>query len=765
MVRACLLLLAGGIAAQHCRVPLGSDPAKLLIVASVLLIARAKTRSLGCLLLGFALFMQAGQSIVDARLDSRYAGDSMLTRVRIVDFPRSSGKSVIMRVAPLDDPRLPRMSRLSWFDPHIAPAIGDLWQFEVRLRRPRGASNPGVFDFEGWLFREGVHATGYVVTGKRTRLIATGRGSRLDALRADYVRRVASAAESAEAAAVLAAVGVGARHLVTREQWHRYALTGTSHLMAISGLHVGLAATAAFGLCVAVFGFMRLSANAHVAAILAGVLAAMLYAIVSGLGVPAQRAALMLVLASIAMARRRLPDPYKTLAVAAIAVYAADPVAIMAPGFALSFAAVAMLFWAAHHRHFPRTAANRSQRVLRPARRLLGVQLCLLFGLMPLTVLFFGRAAFLALPANLVALPVFSIVTVPLALAGLAVGGLWEPAAQFLLQAAAVSVDWVDAGLSTLERLPIADTTVAILRGPMQFAIVLPALWAMLPRGWPGRWLAVVAATALISYTPAPPPESCAEAHVLDVGQGLAVVVRTQRGTLLFDTGIAYRGGGDAAAQVIVPFLRGLGIRRVDWLLVSHADVDHRGGLPTIMAYADVGVLLAGEPDALPVGDARACRSGQRWHADGVAFRILHPPGNDHHSGNDASCVLLVAAGRHSLLVTGDIEGRAEHELLRRDAVGTVDAVLVPHHGSLTSSSPPFVKRLSPRLAIVSAAHSNRWGLPREAVVERWRAAGATVMNTATDGAVSLTLCGAGGISDVRGDRHERRRFWRRAGD
>ncbi|MGI9248026.1 MAG: ComEC/Rec2 family competence protein, partial [Woeseiaceae bacterium] len=235
----------------------------------------------------------------------------------------------------------------------------------------------------------------------------------------------------------------------------------------------------------------------------------------------------------------------------------------------------------------------------------------------------------------------------------------------------------------------------------------------------------------------------------------------TRRSTLVFDTGVSFRGGGSVAEQVVVPFLKSKGLKRVNWLIVSHADSDHSGGVRPLHEYAEVGAMLVGE--SLREGDlaSAACTAGQYWEADGVSFRILHPDPATLHDGNDSSCVLLVEVGGHGLLLTGDIEAGAERALIRRNELAVVDVVVVPHHGSLTSSSAPFVDAVSPMIAIVSAGHANRWGFPKERVVARWRSVGAEVLDTATSGAVSFRMCAQGGIRSLREDRYERRRFWR----
>lgn len=761
MIRACLLMLAGGYAAQLCRVPLSSDLCKLLLLASLVLLPARRSRLAGFLVLGFALFMLAGQGIVENRLDQQFAGDSLLTQVRIVDFPRISDGLVTLLVEPLDDHRLPRRSRVSWFKPPLEPLIGDVWEFELRLRQPRGYSNPGVFDSEAWLFRQEIHASGYVVSGMRNRRLETGTEGTVDRFRRQFIDRALSAADSSDVAAVLAAVGVGARHMISRDEWNNYAVSGTSHLMAISGLHIGLAASVAFLLARVLMGMLRVTANTMIAATVVAVFVAVAYTVVSGLGVPARRASVMLLVVACALIRRRPVDPFATVAIAAFGVFIADPVATLAPGFHLSFSAVVLLLWMARARQFTNASRGILVRVIDGLRQLFILQVFLLFGLMPLTVLLFQRVAILALPVNMVAVPLFSIVTVPFTLAGLACRGIADWLGHVALQIAACSIEWLLAFIDWIVRLPFADLTVADIQHDGWLLLMTPLLWALLPRGWPGRKVAFLAVPALLLYTTPVPDDSCVDVHVLDVGQGLATVVQTAGSLLVFDTGASFRSGGSVAEQVIVPFLKSRRIKHIDWLVVSHADNDHSGGVLPLYDHADVGALMVGEPLHETGLDTIPCRAGQYWQADGVGFRVLYPDSATPRQGNDASCVLLIEVGRHSLLLTGDIEARGERALVASGTLAAVDAVVVPHHGSLTSSSTPFVDVVSPLVAIVSAGYANRWGFPKEPVVARWNASGAVVLETGTSGAINFGLCAANGLGALRRDRHERRRFWR----
>ena len=725
----------------------------MLFVAAVLLLMNRRVRWLAFPLLGCMLFMQAGNVIIDARLAEKFAGESMLTQVRITDFPKESGASVAMLIEPVGDKRIPPHSRITWFDPPQIPAIGEIWELELRLRRPHGNSNPGGFSLENWMFREQLHAAGYVVAGKRNRLLQTARLSPVETYRQNFVERAKR--HGGDAAAVLAAIGIGSRHLISRQQWDRYAKTGSSHLMAISGLHVGLAAAATFFLIASFSGACRLQGNHLDHATIGAVTMAAAYALISGFAVPSQRATIMLVMAAIAFLSRRRVASGRIVAAVALLVFAVNPVSLMMPGFSLSFGAVVVLLWF-------------SRRYWRPGPglwvlQLIVMQFVLLLGLMPLTVLVFQRIAITAPLVNLITVPVFSFITVPLTLASMVLQPVWNTASVELLRMSAVSIRGIERVIGEFAQLPVADSSIAGVEGNGGVIIcfvLLPALWIILPRGWPGRRIAILAVIALLVYKPATPGLDCIDTHVLDIGQGLAVVVQSKEHTLIFDSGASYRGGGSAALQVVLPFLRHKGISSIDWLVVSHADDDHAGGVPTLIEQLEVGRILAGEelPD---VGQkVFRCERGQMWLADGIEYRFLHPEPGEHLAGNDSSCVLAISAGDYHLILTGDIEAAGERSVLTQISFESATVVLIPHHGSLTSSSPAFVNRLQPDIAVASTGHANRWGFPKQRVTKRWEGVGAAVFDTASSGAVSFRLCKRDGVSRLREQRLQQRRFW-----
>lgn len=708
------------------------------------------------------LLALSAHAVISDRLSPHLAGQPTRFLARVADFPKLNAASLTFVAEPVGRDDLPRRIRLSWYDTDARPAPGETWQFEARLRRPRGLSNPAGFDYEAWLFRQGIGATGYVIDNAVNARQDGRPVDRISRLRQRFVRRIEMRWPDDDAAAVVVAVAVGARHKITRQQWQRYAATGTSHLMAISGLHIGLAAGAVFLLCWFLLSFFCRRANIRDVAAIVAALTALAYAEVSGFAVPARRALLMTIVVVIAALRRRQLSPARLLASCCLAILVAEPLAVLAPGFKLSFTAVAILFW---HLRVTRIPARTPRRrflglLLHGAGRLSSTQTALLFGLLPLTALLFQRVTLLAPFVNILALPVFNFVTVPASLLGLLLDGPLRAAGDIALGVAHGSVGVVLWLIRCTAELPYTNFHVAQPQGWLVAVVFLPSLMCLAPPGWPGRRLGLVAALAVILERPAAPPAACFDLQVLDAGQGLALVLRTPRHVAVFDTGPSFRGGSDTGQLVLLPYLRGEGIRSVDSLIVSHADQDHAGGVESLLQGVNVDRIWSGEAVDAGGRPPQPCLAGGSWRWDGIVFEFLHPQHAGRWHGNNASCVLQVRAGSQRIVLTGDIEAPVERRLADSGVLRPADIVLVPHHGSRTSSSDGFITSLRPKVAIVSAGYDNRWGFPKADIVDSWRRAGATVLNTAISGAIGYRICADRGIRRLSEQRLDHRRYW-----
>jgi competence protein ComEC len=654
--------------------------------------------------------------------------------------------------------RLPRKLLLAWHRSpwtEEGPALlketvhpGERWLLTVRLRRPHGHVNPYGFDYEAWLLERGVGATGYV----RQRGVQKRLGFRNHLL--DYVEKAREALRdrfqgqlgATPAAGILSGLAVGDQRAIASEEWRLFSRTGVTHLMSISGLHVTLVSGLA-ALLVS-FGWRRVPAAlvrlpARKAAAAAAIIAALAYTLLAGFAVPAQRTFWMVSVVAAALWSGQIASPARTLALALAVVVVADPWAPLAPGLWLSFAAVALIFY----------VASAEWRLVQWGR----MQWAITVGLAPAALLLFGQVSIAGPLANALAIPLVSIVVTPLALLAVVLP------LETIVQAAAWLVEWLLRFLEWCAALPGALWQQHV---PPLWAVLLAmagALWILAPRGVP--WRAGGLALMLPAFGLAPPAPSPGEAWItaLDVGQGLAVLVRTANRALLYDAGPAYGPEADSGGRIVVPLLRGSGVRSVDTLVLSHEDVDHVGGALTVLETIEVESLASSLPRTHPlnslVGLHGRCAAGRSWEWDGVRFEFLHPrAGWEAARRNNQSCVLRIEAGSGSMLLTGDIERAAESVLMTKTAKSQV--LLVPHHGSRTSSSEEFIAAVAPRLAVVSAGYRNRFGHPAREVLERYAGAGVQVLRTDLDGAVHVIL-GREAL-EVIGERARRPRYWRR---
>ncbi|HEX2333103.1 MAG TPA: DNA internalization-related competence protein ComEC/Rec2 [Burkholderiales bacterium] len=679
----------------------------------------------------------------------------------VAGLPAVSERSVRFEFAvESSDQRLPRKLLLSWYrspwseegaallEQAVHP--GERWLFTVRLRRPHGHVNPHGFDYEAWLLERGVGATGYVrQRGERKRL-----GTRNDFF--DCVERAREAVRerfqaqlgATPAAGVLTALAVGDQRAISAEEWRLFNRTGVTHLMSISGLHVTLVSGLAAWL--ASFGWRRVPAAvvrlpARKAAAAAAIGAALGYTLLAGFAVPAQRTFWMVSVVAAALWCGRIAAPARTLAIALAVVVAMDPWAPLAPGLWLSFGAVALIFY----------VARSEWRIAQWGR----MQWAITIGLAPAALLLFGQLSVAGPLANALAIPLVSVVITPLAL--VAVVFPFE----LLLQAAAWLVEWLLAFLEWCAALPGAlweQHTPPIWAATLAVA---GAMWMLAPRGVPWRAGGLALMAPAFSLPPPAPAPGEAWVTALDVGQGLAVLVRTANRALLYDAGPAYGPEADSGGRIVVPLLRATGVRSVDLLVLSHEDVDHLGGALTLLETLEVRALASSLPRRHPLHSLVAapgrCAGGMAWDWDGVRFEFLHPPpGWETARRNNQSCVLRVAAGGASMLLTGDIE-RAAELLLLENKLSPSNILLVPHHGSRTSSSEEFIAAVAPRWAIVPAGYRNRFGHPAREVLERYARAGVTVLRTDRDGAVSVVLNGH--TPQVSTERARVPRYWRRS--
>jgi len=702
--------------------------------------------------------------------------------------------------------RFPPLIRLSWRTygaPAARNAMPDLraaqrWRLVVRLKRPHAEANPGVRDSEAAWLAAGIRAIGYVVAPERAELLdarASGWRASIDRLRDALRNGIGDALGSnARHRGIVTALAVGDQSGIGDDAWRVLRNTGTSHLVAISGLHVGLVGAIAGGIVSWVWRRLRWRGHAAAlvmpapyAASMAALTAAAGYAALAGFNVPAQRAWWMIAAGAAACLAGRSVPTSAVLCAALGGVLLADPWAVVSAGFWLSFGAVAVILmsvagWGAvrefdegDDRGTDGTAPVDRWRRLRAWCKRAGhrvaqatrVQYAVTIGLAPLTAAWFAQISVSGPFGNAFAIPWVSAVVTPIVLAGI---GLPAPLDAFAFRLAHAALEPMMALLRHLADWPAGVFWLRMPDWPVLALACVGVAWVSMPRGWPLRWAAPMTWLPLVAPAPDAPPPGGFRLTVLDVGQGASVLVETARRTLLFDAGPGAEST-HAGARIVAPALRARGIRTVDSLVLSHADADHAGGAAAVYAAAEVRQLLAGiapqhrlwrDARAAGVADRLPCAAGQRWTWDGVVFTMLWPPGvAGAGSSNEQSCVLRIDAGDTSALLTGDIEARAERRLVddARDALAA-QILVVPHHGSRTSSVEPFLDSVGPRVAVFPVGYRNRFGHPHRTVLARYEMRGIPLPRTDRDGAVRFDVAPTGGGFAFERHRDAQRRYW-----
>jgi len=751
------------------------------IVAGALAIASA-----GAIGFGYAGW-RADLRLSDA-LPSQWEGVDIAVVGVIDDLPQSSEQGTrfafsVERVE-TQGATVPERLSLAWYaqrrkggDVDDVPELsaGERWRFVVRLKRPHGTVNPYGFDVEAWLLENGFRATGYVRDDDANARLAAFAGRAADYIqraRAAVRDRIVAALPEAPYAGVIVALSIGEQRAIPETQWRVFNRTGITHLISISGLHVTVFAAIAGG-----FAYLlarrsvRLTGRmpARKVAAVVGVTAATLYVLLAGAQVPAVRTLLMLVVAAAGLWLARPGTAVVVWLWALVVVVAWDPWAGFAPGFWLSFGAVGLLLYAHAGRLASPTPPSRRARAQRAMRAAARTQMLVTVGLVPGTLALFQQVSLISPLANALAIPVVTFVVVPLALIGIVMpAALPFQAAHAAFAALMVPLDWLSATPAAVwqQHAPPAWTIAVAVAG-----IALLAA----PRGVPGRGLGPLALIPLFVVRPPSPEPGTFAMTVLDVGQGLAVVVQTHEHALLYDTGPRFTEAADAGSRIIAPFLRATGVRRLGGMIVTHQDSDHSGGALSILQTVPVDWLASSlaEDNAILVqrtrdrGVALRCAAGQQWEWDGVRFSILQPVATLYDAPrvkpNDLSCVVRIDSAHGSVLLTGDLEARGELDLVRRnpDAL-KADVLLVPHHGSLTSSTPAFITAVAPAIAVYTPGYRNRFGHPRPAVVARYDAAGIRTFRTDYDGALTFTFA-PGKSMTPRAEREIDKRYWRDA--
>lgn len=699
---------------------------------------------------------------LDHRVPPNLDGERVLAEGVIADLVETRPDHLRFEFAPDSiegyPARLPRRLRLNWYRSDLRPAAGETWRLSLKLRQPSGYLNPGSFDYEGWLFARGIDGLGYVRPSADNQRLDAAPVFSLNARRAGLAGALARDCADCERLGLIQALVLGYRGNIDPAQQNLLRATGTAHLLAISGLHVGLIAGLCFGIGRVTwrFGFHRSGLSRPEFSAAAALSGALLYAAMAGFSLPTARALIMLIALMLALLARQRLNLLQSIALAATVIVIADPRSVGTISLWLSLGALTIIAMAQ-----PRLAGLRGW-----WRQLLLLQLYFSLLMLPLGLFFFGQATPAGFAANLVAIPLVTFIVLPGSLLGSLLAAMNLPGAEWLLSALDATLA---ALLGYLQWLSNSGLT-SIPGGQVPLTLVLAAIVVLIlgltPTSGALKRAGFVLAAVILSWNPQRLAPGVFRVDVLDVGMGTSVLVQTRWHSLVYDVGPGSRAGFSAADWTLIPLMRSRGIEAPDLLVISHVDQDHSGGLRSLVGDKRPMPLVSGTPleleerHALEAGVA-SCHAYPDWTWDGVQFRFLGlaEPG-PRGSTNDRSCVLLID-GHHRVLLPGDIEAGQELHLAETYADALqADVMLSPHHGSNTSSDPRFLERVQPSYVVHTVGRGNRWKFPHAAVLQRYDAVGSRQFRSDRDGSVSFVSSVE--RLDWNSLRSPPRRLWRR---
>jgi competence protein ComEC len=631
--------------------------------------------------------------------------------------------------------------------------VGDKWQFLVRLKRIHSTQNPGSFDFEAWAFQKGLRASGYILSGKDTILLSHDRYRYpIDQFRQVLQEKIKSHLPSSKTAPWLMALMIGERNGIAKEDWEVLRNTGTNHLMAIAGLHIGMMAGFAHTLVSWLWrrsSFLALKFPAPLAGSCAALITAMLYSALAGFSIPTQRACIMLTVFILALLLRRKINAWHSWSLAMLLVLFINPLCVLTESFWLSFGTIALIIYGMSGRLASTGWWWKWGRV----QWVIGI------GLIPLTLTLFQECSFISFIANSIAIPWLGFFILPFCFLSTIFLLIFPSLGGVLLSIADKSLAALWVLLTWFSQLHFSAWHQVIPTFGILIISVIGFLFLLLPAGFPGKWLGLLWLIPLILYKPERPISGDFWMTLLDVGQGLSVIVQTKEHTLVYDTGPTFNANFDMGERVVLPYLRTTGVNQIDMLIISHGDNDHLGGAQILLASLPILSIKTSVPDRLPRADY--CYAGYSWQWDGVNFSFIYPAQNDLDLGNDSSCVLSIDNGSQRVLLTGDIEKYAENNIVMRSPMSLSSSILIaPHHGSKTSSTRKFVAAVHPQFVLYATGYRNRYHFPHQRVVTVYEEIHAEQFNTVNTGAIQFKLTKENTISPPVLYRVMNKRYW-----
>lgn len=681
---------------------------------------------------------------LDHRLSAEWNNKRLVVVGEVLNIPKQSQYSssfvfrpIAIQGEPITEARQHRMNRvrLNWRDAPENLRPGQIWSLNLKLKQPHGFQNPGGFDYERWMFERKIQATGYVTRSQQNRLV--GRNDLSINLQRHRIRQhLIEACQACRHSGLIQALAIGYRGDIGEQTQGLLQQTGTAHLIAVSGLHIGIVAALFYsiGLWLWRGRLYRWRLKRKELAMLVAWLAGLAYCLLSGFELPAQRAMLMLSIVLLTLLLRLPFNLLNSIMTALVLVLILSPLAVLSASFWLTFSALLIISFGSFLLQGERSRL----------KQLVVIQLLFSILFIPLSILIFGQVHSASMAANLIAVPLVSLVVVPLNFILLLLFWLPLPWLQFLYGLLDRLIGLLIDYLEWLQEHGLQAIAVSEIAPWKLFLLLVFGLILLLPKGLLSRSILLLALPPLLFWQTGKASARALEVTVLDVGMGTSIVIQTLNHSLVYDFGAGNRDGYSLGEWVVLPYLLRQGISRPDRIVISHADQDHAGGYYALEDDFKGVPIYSGTPkefaEKFPdTPTAFDCHLSEGWIWDGVSFEFVTTRPSSSASENDRSCVLKVSLGAKSILIAGDIESRQEQALLRDRAGRLVADILVaPHHGSLSSSTSDFIAAVGARHVIFTTGFLNRWGFPRTDIVERYLASSSNVYQTDKTGAISI---------------------------
>lgn len=611
--------------------------------------------------------------------------------------------------------------------------VGDKWSFAVRLKRIHGLRNPGGFDFEAWAFQENIRASGYIVKSNENKLLNHHwYHSSLNRVRQFLKEKIEKNLAKSNTSPWIIALALGERHGILSSNWEVLRNTGCNHLMAIAGLHIGFMAGFAYAIMIYIWRRIpRLSLRlpAQQAGAIASLMMGLTYSALAGFSIPTQRACIMLSVFLVIILMKRKITAWMAWCLAVFFVLLFNPLSVLDASFWLSFGSVALIIYGVSARLSPKGLWWKWGRI----------QWVIALGLIPFSIWLFQQCSIVSFIANSIAIPWVGFLIVPLTLLGTLSLLFSEKIGGLILWFADYLLSWLWTILTYLAHLSWSTWYQVIPSNSIIFLACVGVIILLFPAGFPGRFFGVIWLLPLFLFKPAAPKIGEAWLTLLDVGQGLSAIIQTEKHILVFDTGAKLSDSYDMGESVVIPFLRSIGAKKIDMLVVSHGDNDHIGGSYSLLKNFSIPKIKTSVPEEF--SEATYCLRHESWNWDQVQFQFLYPPPENLNLDNDGSCVLRVTTGDKHILLTGDIEKLSEKFLVQQDEKKLPANILIaPHHGSKTSAENEFLNAVRPQYVLFPVGYRNRYHFPHPSVVLKYQKLNSILLDTANMGAIQFVM-------------------------